>query len=72
MSAMNAVSAIFLRKLVPFSDAKHLERDPSLLGQCTESIRLRLHPEARIVAQPGGVVLWETGQDPVARHPSEL
>ena len=31
-----------------------------------------LRPQARIVAQPGGVILWKAGQNPAAWHPSKL
>src|SRR5580700_6632185 len=50
----------------------HLEGDPNVFGQRPESIRLYLHPQAGIVAQPAGVILWEAGQNPAAWHPSKL
>lgn len=50
----------------------YLPGDSSLPSECTQSIRVRFHSQARVVAQFGGVVLRETGTNPVARHPSEL
>ena len=49
-----------------------LEGDPRLPGDDPEPLRVRVHAEARLVAEPGGVVLRQAGADAAARHPRGL